>query len=261
LHTLTNCRVCHQPVTFLKNLKGNRIVVDIPLYNCNNCGTQFTYPKEFMAQRQFDDFDMSWYLQRRPKAQRKITRALKAIENLGVKNGGKFLDIGCGLGYSMEIANQNGFETFGVEPLAAAADYAINDLKLNVRKGFYERKDYPENHFDLIWLDQVLEHVYEPDKLFADICYNLKPGGIFFLGLPNVDWMWHLISKLKITPKINVFNDPEEHINYYQRSSIENLCKQNNVVIADLFYPKDFIRLPFQILGMTTGYYLIQKPK
>ena len=261
MQPLSNCRVCHQPLTFLKKLKGNRIVVDIPLSTCEKCGTMFTNPTEFMAQRQFDDFDMDWYLKRKPKAQNKINRALKAITNMGIAHEGKFLDIGCGLGYSMEVAKDNGYETYGVEPLAAAADYAINELKLNVRKGFYERNDYPANHFDLIWLDQVLEHVYEPDKLFADICYNLKPGGIFFLGLPNVDWMWLLLTKLKLTSKINVFNDPEEHINYYQRSSIEYLCEQNGVEIFDLFYPKDFIRIPFQVLGMTTGYYLIQKPK
>jgi SAM-dependent methyltransferase len=235
-------------------------VVDIPLYICNSCGTQFTYPKEFMAQRQFDDFDMDWYLKRRPKAQRKINRALNAISNLELKTNGKFLDIGCGLGYTMEVAQQNGYQVFGVEPLITAADYAINELHLNVKKGFFDKQDYEPNSFDFIWLDQVLEHVYEPDKLFADICTVLKPGGIFFLGLPNVDWMWLLITQLKLTSKINVFNDPEEHINYYQRSSIEYLCHQNEVEILDLFYPKDFIRIPFQMLGMTTGYYFIQKP-
>ena len=261
LETLTNCRVCHQPLKFIKNLQGNRIAVPIPLYACYNCHTMFTHPKEFMAQRQFDDFDMDWYLKRKPKAQNKITNVLHKMTKMSIKHEGKFLDIGCGLGYSMEVAKNYGYETFGVEPLVAAANHAIDELHLNVKKGFFDPKDYPANSFDLIWLDQVLEHVYEPDKLFADIITILKPGGIFFLGLPNVDWMWLLLTQAKLTPKINVFNDPEEHINYYQRKSIEYLSKQNGVVIADLFYPRNFIKIPFKILNMTTGYYLIQKPK
>ncbi len=255
----TTCRVCGNQVDYLKNLMGNRIVVPIPLYHCPKCDTHFTYPKEFMEQRQFDNFDMDWYLARKPKAQHKITRVLETMARKGVKHHGKFLDIGCGMGYSMEVAKQFGYDAMGVEPLVQAAELALKD-GLQVKKGFYDKNDYGPNSIDFIWLDQVLEHVYEPRVLFADIVHVMKPGGFFFVGLPVVNWLWLLLTDWKITSKINVYNDPEEHINYYGRKGIENLCRQNGVQIHSIYYPKAIIEIPFKILGLTTGYYLIQKP-
>lgn len=55
---------------------------------------------------------------------------------------------------------------------------------------------YPDASFDLVFSDNVLEHLDEPDKVFAEVWRVLRPGGLFLFKTPN---KWHympLISRL-----------------------------------------------------------------
>ncbi|MGB3831934.1 MAG: class I SAM-dependent methyltransferase [Mesorhizobium sp.] len=55
---------------------------------------------------------------------------------------------------------------------------------------------YPDAVFDIVFSDNVLEHLAEPVKVFAEVRRVLKPGGRFLFKTPN---KWHympLISAL-----------------------------------------------------------------
>lgn len=55
---------------------------------------------------------------------------------------------------------------------------------------------YPDTSFDLVFADNVLEHLAKPEKVFAEVARVLKPGGLFLFKTPN---KWHympLISRL-----------------------------------------------------------------
>ena len=46
------------------------------------------------------------------------------------------------------------------------------------------RADFPDEHFDLVFSNQVLEHVTDPEAVIADMCRLVKPGGTFISAFP-----------------------------------------------------------------------------
>jgi SAM-dependent methyltransferase len=46
---------------------------------------------------------------------------------------------------------------------------------------------FPPESFDVITCFDVLEHLYEPRRVMARVGEWLKPGGIFYVQVPNID--------------------------------------------------------------------------
>ncbi|MFT4538010.1 MAG: SAM-dependent methyltransferase [Planctomycetota bacterium] len=77
--------------------------------------------------------------------------------------------------------------------------------------------DYPDSSFDLVYSDNVLEHVDEPDKTFAEVRRVLKPGGQFIAKTTNAfhympliarftpQWFHTFYNKLRGRPKGDTF--------------------------------------------------------
>jgi SAM-dependent methyltransferase len=47
--------------------------------------------------------------------------------------------------------------------------------------------NFPRESFDVITCFDVLEHLYEPRRVMARVGEWLKPGGIFYVLVPNID--------------------------------------------------------------------------
>jgi ubiquinone/menaquinone biosynthesis C-methylase UbiE len=59
-----------------------------------------------------------------------------------------------------------------------------------------EKIPYPAESFDLVFSDNVLEHLDYPQEVFAEIQRVLKPGGILLVKTPNKRHYMPLISRL-----------------------------------------------------------------
>ena len=67
------------------------------------------------------------------------------------------------------------------------SETAINKLKtkdLNAYLGTGERLPFEDNFFDLVVAWDVMEHVPDDQKAFAEVSRVLKPGGYFLFSLP-----------------------------------------------------------------------------
>ena len=99
----------------------------------------------------------------------------------------KILDIGCNIGSWLRIAQEFGFEVFGVEIASNCVNYARNVFGLkNVKNTNLFDARYPDEFFDLVVLWHTLEHVSDPLALLKEIKRILKPGGTFRIGVPSV---------------------------------------------------------------------------
>lgn len=99
----------------------------------------------------------------------------------------RLLDIGCSEGrFGAAVkAKFPECETWGVEPVPAAAAAAAtrNDRVLSAP---LEQLDLPTAHFDLVTMNDVLEHLPYSEPALAIARRVLKPGGRLLLSLPNV---------------------------------------------------------------------------
>lgn len=98
----------------------------------------------------------------------------------------RVLDIGCGFGESLGYHRSRGCDAHGVEAdsniLRVAARHG-----LNVRVGLFDPAAYAPASFDVVTLDQVIEHVSDPIQVLSGVALVLKAGGIAVLSTPNAE--------------------------------------------------------------------------
>ncbi len=96
------------------------------------------------------------------------------------------LDVGCGNGQRLlELQERGCTDLYGVEPTAGAAAKAREGTKAKICTGLLEDAGFPTNHFQLIIMNQVLEHVPSPSQTLKHVRTLLRPGGALYMTVPN----------------------------------------------------------------------------
>jgi SAM-dependent methyltransferase len=103
------------------------------------------------------------------------------------KQSGALLDLGCSSGSFLEFMRSESWQLYGVEMSAEGARTAEEQSKAQVFVGNILDAPFPRESFDAITCFDVLEHLYEPRRVIARVGEWLKPGGIFYVLVPNVD--------------------------------------------------------------------------
>src|SRR5262249_29996772 len=70
---------------------------------------------------------------------------------------------------------------------AGWADSVKPDIRDRIRRINNDRADYPDDYFDMVISNQVLEHVTHPEAVIADIHRMVKPGGCFIAAFPVIE--------------------------------------------------------------------------
>ena len=96
----------------------------------------------------------------------------------------RLLDVGCGAGFVVRAAKDQGFDAMGIDTYNDAINYGKKVLKAPVRKIIlYDFK--PTNKFDVITLNHVFEHITETEKFLKNIKGLMKKDGVLLLSSPN----------------------------------------------------------------------------
>jgi ubiquinone/menaquinone biosynthesis C-methylase UbiE len=111
------------------------------------------------------------------------------------------LDLGCGRGYWTDrIASLlKGGVCIGVDAMPEFVEKGREEFKKDFRVMDYHRTEFPDNVFDVIYADNVIEHSPRPDVALAESYRILKHGGTFILlippdklGQPMYDNVYHI---------------------------------------------------------------------
>lgn len=97
------------------------------------------------------------------------------------------LDVGCGFGYFLELAEKRGWQISGVEIVGSAVAGARAKLGTQyIFHGTLKEAKYPDNSFDVITSWDVLFHVSNPFQELKECFRVLKKRGIILIRVRNV---------------------------------------------------------------------------
>lgn len=106
---------------------------------------------------------------------------------LRYKPDGTLLDLGCSSGSFLTSLKGQAWKLYGIEmsPSAAAQAEASSGAKIFV--GDILEAPFERESFDVITCFDVLEHLYEPSHVVKRVSEWLKPGGVFYILVPNIE--------------------------------------------------------------------------
>lgn len=241
--TKQNCPLCGNPPTQFVGKRGGaahreNLGVQTDIWRCVSCKFVFPNPMPYPAGGlgQHYEMDADEYFKVYEKTEKSlvgVALVTKAGELLGRK--GKLLEIGVGRGEVLEAASNRGWEVYGIEPSNSFADYAEQKTNATIWRTPIEEVDLPENEFDAIIFSAVLEHVYDPASVMAQVSMALKQGGILYCDVPNEAGLYFKLGNLyqrlrgrdwcvNLAPTFSPF-----HVMGFSPTSFKALLKRNSL--------------------------------
>lgn len=118
----------------------------------------------------------------------------RILARLGDARDQSVLDLGAGAGIVEEMDFRGHARRIcGIDPDPRVVDNPYLD---EGKVGVGESIPYPDASFDLVFADNVLEHLPNPEEVFAEVARVLKPGGRFLAKTPNKHHYVPLIARL-----------------------------------------------------------------
>lgn len=144
---------------------------------------------------------------------------------------GRLLDFGCGWGFFLGAAGQQGWEPHGLEPLPGHAIYARAQFGATVVTDILRTATFPPNSFDVITSFQVFEHLPDPAGDLNKLHAALKPGGVIVIEVPNIDtWSVRLLGK-------HHRHFVHDHLNFFSATTLGVLLAGLGFRVVNTYYP------------------------
>lgn len=167
------------------------------------------------------------------------------------------LDFGMGWGHWCLAAKAWGYDVMG-------AELSEKRLEFAKKEGIDNCDPYNlrfENYFDYINTDQVFEHLSDPLYAITKLSKALKINGIIKIFVPNTNRDYLAKLTRNWVPRKDSFH-PLEHINCFNRKSLNTLAKNCSLKPVELSNPALFKKLPINFMRRALGvpgWYYIKK--
>jgi 2-polyprenyl-3-methyl-5-hydroxy-6-metoxy-1,4-benzoquinol methylase len=165
------------------------------------------------------------------------------FERLLPANRRRLLDVGSGPGVFLEHGRSRGWAVRGVEPSSQAAAHARAN-GLDITQAFLDERVASElGTFDVVHMNEVLEHLPDPRAILQLVDRLLNPGGLVALMVPN-DYSPLQAALRDACGFAPWWLAPPHHVNYFDVASIQRLLSERfEVVSAETSFPLDLFLL------------------
>lgn len=177
-------------------------------------------------------------------------RRLNLVRKYVPLEGATMLDLGCGLGLYTRQLQRFSNRVVGIDVEAPrVAQGAARVPGLLVARG--EDLPFRDNTFDIVFSNEVLEHVDDDARTVREVVRVLKPGGHFVFFVPNRGYFFethgfYLGKKyvFRLLPVVNWFPDVVRkvfvpHVRAYWASDVRRLVRglPVRIVVHSYVYP------------------------
>lgn len=168
------------------------------IVRCPRCGLVYACPRPSSEEVVGNYQEVSDPLYVREELGRLMTfrRYLERIEEtIGPSQGAhRCLDVGCYTGLFLEVAQDHGWEAWGVEPSRWAVKQG-QGRGLNVLQGTLDEVSLPAQSFDMLTFWDVIEHLSDPRSALTEAYRLLKPDGWLVVQTMDVEsWPARLLG-------------------------------------------------------------------
>ena len=159
---------------------------------------------------------------------------LESFETLLPASRRRLLDVGAGPGFFLKTAASRGWQVLGVEPSRQAAAHA-RGLGVEMVEGFFNAETATNlGRFDVVHLNNVLEHVPNPREIVCLARDLLTPGGLICLNVPN-DFTPFQESARSTLTLTEWWVAPPHHLNYFDFESLSHLVTRMGFEVRERF--------------------------
>ena len=139
-----------------------------------------------------------------------------ADELSSLEDGSRVLDAGCG----------NGVETgpYAERLEVHGVDYQPSYIAVcreRYPRGHFQVEElsslsFEDDHFDLVVMNQVIEHLEAPEAVVAELARVLRPGGRILVSTPNYGtFAWPLVESTYHRWFVGEFDAESNHVTHY----------------------------------------------
>src|SRR6218665_4037281 len=236
--TISTCPVC-KTNTFKKHLTCKDFTVsqeNFELAKCQSCSFVFTNPRpdDSVLGNYYKSEDYISHSNTKKGLVSKLYHAVRSY-TLGKKvdliskyvSRGTILDHGCGTGMFLQECKKAGWKVLGMEPDAGARKIA-SEMQLKVVADKAEIMNEHPEHFDIITLWHVLEHVTDLDQTLQFFKEKLNPGGALIIAVPN-----HKSFDAEHYKEFWAAYDVPRHLYHFEPKTVEQLLSKFGFVLTE----------------------------
>jgi len=243
-----NCPTCGDSPRSLLHKYSN-----ICFYRCNTCDLEYASPRlkekdlidlyQGDYWRSYSDF-INWnyeeWLSNKDKTFHLANQNLKLVRKF-LDYDSNILDVGCDIGLTVKILNENRFNCEGIEVSEISTKIANEIVGAEVKNTSLESYQSKIKYHGIL-LRAVLEHLYNPINVLEDCAKNLKKGGLIFIDVPHSRGIStkykKFLHKIKIKKDYRHFGFPAHLYSFNKKSLTFMLDKSGFDVIYFESWPR-----------------------
>lgn len=264
-----DCPVCEASQRKFLGYRGGKshrsgIGVECRIWECAICGLIFPDPMPFPKlgiDQHYCVAANEFFVNHEEAIKIRTAHLILSDAEIMLGRPGRLLDVGAGRGETLKVGLDRGWDVEGVEPSGSFADYIESNIGVRVFRSPLESCEIIDEQYDLVILSAVLEHLYNPNEVLAEISRVLKPGGLLFFDVPNEKGLYfrvgNLYQKLRrkkwcvnLSPTFAPF-----HVFGFGIKSIRRILERNRLSLTKVVVFGGISKLPYRsgFLGKLEG--------
>jgi 2-polyprenyl-3-methyl-5-hydroxy-6-metoxy-1,4-benzoquinol methylase len=209
---------------------------ELEYIGCNDCGLIWRSPGSRHITKKYDEsyFDSKKYAGNRKHKIKKSGWLLDIALSFhpGIQN---VLEVGCSLGNTLEAAGTRNLNSLGIDISTYAVQYCLK-CGLKAENKTLEELQAEGLHFDLIFMQHILEHFDDPFDILQTCHQLLNEKGICLIMVPNSRFR----PSVRQREKHRFYSQKgvgAEHFVYFDYRSLRKVLESQDFKVLQLNYP------------------------